>query len=61
MKVSVPEISIWVKFFIDYNHNPKIRYPDNRELDAVLPDDNGRNPFFQKLKIRINPYAHKSV
>ncbi len=27
----------------------------------VLPDDNGRNPFFQKLKIRINPYAHKSV
>ncbi len=28
---------------------------------AVLPDDNSRNPFFRKLKIRINPYAHKSV
>ncbi len=25
---------------------------------AVLPDDNGRNPCFQKLKIRINPYKN---
>ncbi len=30
-------------------------------VKAVLPDDNGGNPFFQKLKIRINPYTHKSV
>ncbi len=31
------------------------------QRESVLPDDNGRNPCFEKLKIRINPYTHKSV
>ncbi len=29
-------------------------------ITTMLPDDNGRNPFFQKLTIRINLYTHKS-
>ncbi len=44
----------------DYQHYSKIkklRYCWGIGVYAVLPDDNGRNPFFQKLKIRINPYT----
>ncbi len=31
------------------------------QFEAVLPDDNGRNSLFQKLKIGINPCTRKSV
>ncbi len=64
-----PTCKIWTKIVTYWDRalngalqSPSIdKRPRGFDYTPVLPDDNGRNPFFQKLKICINLYAHKSV